>query len=29
MTELLALAFKDGKLIDTMDHPIVQQLNGA
>ena len=29
MAELLALAFKDGKLIDTMDHPIVQQLNGA
>ena len=29
MTELLELAFKDGKLIDSADHPIVQQLNGA
>jgi uncharacterized protein YbdZ (MbtH family) len=27
--ELLRLAFKDGKLIDSADHPIVQQLNGA
>lgn len=29
MAELLKLAFKDGKLIDSVDHPIVQQLNGA
>ena len=29
LTELLELAFKDGKLIDSEDHPIVQQLNGA
>ena len=29
LEELLELAFKDGKLIDTEDHPIVQQLNGA
>jgi hypothetical protein len=27
--ELLELAFKDGKLIDSADHPVVQQLNGA
>ena len=27
--ELLQLAFKDGKLIDSEDHPVVQQLNGA
>jgi hypothetical protein len=27
--ELLQLAFKDGKLINTEDHPIIQQLNGA
>ena len=27
--ELLQLAFKDGKLIDSEGHPIVQQLNGA
>ena len=27
--ELLELAFKDGKLINSVDHPIVQQLNGA
>ena len=27
--ELLQLAFKDGKLIDSENHPIVQQLNGA
>lgn len=29
MAELLKLAFKDGKLIDSAEHPIVQQLNGA
>ena len=29
MPELLELAFKDGKLIDSEDHPIVLQLNGA
>ena len=29
LTELLRLAFKDGKLINSEDHPIVQQLNGA
>lgn len=28
MTELLQLAFKNGKLIDSEDHPIVQQLYG-
>lgn len=27
--ELLQLAFKDGKLIDSENHPVVQQLNGA
>ena len=27
--ELLQIAFKDGKLIDSEDHPVVQQLNGA
>ena len=27
--ELLEIAFKDGKLIDSEDHPVVQQLNGA
>ena len=27
--QLLQLAFKDGKLIDSEGHPIVQQLNGA
>ena len=27
--ELLQLAFKDGKLIDSEAHPVVQQLNGA
>ncbi len=27
--ELIQLAFKDGKLIDSVDHPIVQQLHGA
>jgi hypothetical protein len=29
MAELLKLAFKDGKLIDSVDHPIVQQLKGT
>lgn len=29
LQELLELAFKDGKRIDTVDHPIVQQLMGA
>ena len=29
MAELLQLAFKDGKLIDSENHPMVQQLNGA
>jgi hypothetical protein len=29
MAELLKLAFRGGKLIDSEDHPIVQQLNGA
>ena len=27
--ELLELAFKDGKLIDSENHPVVQQLNGG
>jgi hypothetical protein len=27
--ELLQIAFKDGKLIESEDHPVVQQLNGA
>jgi hypothetical protein len=26
--ELLALAFKDGRLIDNLDHPVVKQLRG-
>jgi uncharacterized protein YbdZ (MbtH family) len=29
MEELLKLAFKGGKLIDTEDHPVIQQLNGG
>ena len=29
MPELLELAFKDGKLIDTEDHPVILQLNGG
>ena len=29
MGELLELAFKDGKLVNSEDHPIVQQLNGV
>jgi hypothetical protein len=29
MGELLELAFKDGRLIDSEDHPIIQQLRGA
>lgn len=29
LQDVLQLAFKDGKLIDTEDHPIVRQLNGA
>ncbi len=29
MAELLQLAFKEGKLIDSENHPMVQQLNGA
>ena len=29
MTELLELAFKDGKIIDSEDHPIVRLLRGA
>ena len=29
MTEMLQLAFKDGRLIDKEDHPVVARLNGA
>jgi hypothetical protein len=29
LQELLQLAFNDGKLIDSGDHPVIQQLNGA
>jgi hypothetical protein len=29
LPEVLELAFKDGKLIETADHPIVKQLNGS
>jgi hypothetical protein len=29
MQELLELAFKDGKLVDSKDHPVVQQLYGG
>ena len=28
LQDLLQLAFKDGKLIDTVDHPIVHQIRG-
>jgi hypothetical protein len=29
MAELLKLAFKDGRLIDSEDHPVVKQLYGG
>ena len=29
LTEFLELAFKDGKLIDTPEHPVIQQLQGC
>jgi hypothetical protein len=29
LSELLELAFKDGKLIDTPEHPVIQQLQGG
>lgn len=29
LTEFLELAFKDGKLIDTPEHPVIQQLQGG